>query len=93
MLIEQLLEQMNQMKSSFHEWVNRTETDLGVGTSSNVANESVNGVNVHSEVEQPTHVAKIPIRDDEPYFMSYSNFDIHYDMLSVSVKRINISIS
>lgn len=91
-LIEQLLEQINQMKSSFHKWVDRTETDLGVGTSTEMKNDPVNGVGDITEIEQPTHVAKIPIRDDEPYFMSYANFDIHYDMLSVSVKQIKISI-
>lgn len=80
-LIEQLLEQISQMKTSFHALVESTDPGSKSGTSS----ESVNGVGDHSEVGEPTHVAKIPMRYDESYFVTYSNYGIHYDMLSVSV--------
>lgn len=79
-MIEELLEQINQMKSTFHAWVERTEA----GSSQTHASESSNGVGDHSELEEMTHVAKIPIKEDESYFTTYANLDIHYDMLSVS---------
>lgn len=77
--IEQLLEQINQMKNCFHAYVERS----GNGSKSAAGNshtecqeESENGVQ--------SHVAKIPIYEDESYFMTYAHFDIHYAMLSVS---------
>lgn len=45
---------------------------------------SDNSLNELENLEQ-THVAKIPIKVDESYFMTYAHFDIHYDMLSVSL--------
>lgn len=87
MLIEQLLDQINQMKGSFHAWVERTET--GAKSSGSIempaaANENGENVDHLPENEGPSHVAKIPMYEDESYFMSYAHFDIHYDMLSVS---------
>lgn len=57
------------MKKSFHAWVDRS-TDCPTAEKS-----------LHAE---QTHVAKIPISQDEPYFQTYAHFGIHYDMLSVS---------
>lgn len=83
-LIEQLLDQINQMKTSFHAWVERTGTDANPSGSEQMP-PTVNGEDVNrSEIEEQTHVAKIPIESDESYFMTYAHFDIHYDMLSVS---------
>lgn len=79
-LIEELLEQINQMKSTFHVWVERTEG--GTGSASETAD--------HSETEEMTHVAKIPMKEDESYFVTYANFGIHYDMLSVSLESSRI---
>lgn len=68
-----MLEQINEMKSKFHAWVERTEAEnLDLPASKTV---------------EHTHVAKIPINEDEPYFMTYAHFSIHYDMLSVSSNR------
>lgn len=88
-IIEQLLEQMNQMKISYHALFERTENESLVGsTSQTTINECAeNGFPGDSLVEKQTHVANIPINDDESYFNTYAHFDIHYDMLSVSVKR------
>lgn len=69
------------MKSSFHALVERSDPESKSETSS----ESANGVGDHSEVAEPTHVAKIPMKYDESYFVTYANYGIHYDMLSVSV--------
>lgn len=77
-LIEQLLDQINEMKCNFHAWVERAENGAMCEN-----NTSENEVNSESHVKQ-THVATIPIQEDESYFMSYAHFDIHYDMLSVS---------
>lgn len=83
-LIEQLLEQINQMKTSFHAWVDRTETHANtIGSDDNTLN-TENG----DDAGEQSHVAKIPIRDDDSYFMTYAHFDIHYDMLSVSIIRL-----
>lgn len=83
-LIEQLLDQINQMKSSFHAWVERTETSAKPSGSKQLQPQE-NGEDANSsQIEEQSHVAKIPIRDDESYFMTYAHFDIHYDMLSVS---------
>lgn len=85
-LIEQLLEQINQMKSGFHAWVERTDANAKPSdTDGLLPPPQVNGEDADGEhYEDPTHVAKIPIKDDESYFMSYAHFNIHYDMLSVS---------
>lgn len=83
-LIEQLLDQINQMKTSFHAWVDRTETDANASGSEQMP-PTINGKDANrSEIDEQTHVAKIPIQDDESYFMTYAHFGIHYDMLSVS---------
>lgn len=80
-LIEQLLEQIHQMKSSFHAWVDRTsENDMAESSEEILA--------VPTAVAEQTHVAKIPIKEDQSYFSSYAHFNIHYDMLSVSFLRI-----
>lgn len=78
-IIEQLLDQINQMKTSFHTWVDRTGNGPIPNTSS-----SENEMSDKLEVDEQTHVAKIPIQLDESYFTSYAHFDVHYDMLSVS---------
>lgn len=78
-LIEQLLDQMNQMKSSFHAWVERTANEPADLSENSVVNMPT------AELVEQTHVASIPIDQDEPYFITYSHFDIHYDMLSVSL--------
>lgn len=75
-LIEQLLDQINEMKSSFHAWVDRADQPMTENTADNMS---------VSRSAQPTHVAKIPMNQDESYFMTYAHFDIHYDMLSVSL--------
>lgn len=78
-LIEQLLDQINEMKSNFHDWVERAEN--GDITESSTSQNNVIEV---SDIQEQTHVATIPIQQDESYFMSYAHFDIHFDMLSVS---------
>lgn len=78
-LIEQLVEQIHQMKSSFHAWVDRTSN----GPVNDLTESSGENLPVSTEVAEQTHVAKIPIREDQSYFTSYAHFDIHYDMLSV----------
>lgn len=92
-LIEQLLEQINQMKSGFHAWVERTDANAKPSdTDGLLPPPQVNGEDADGEhYEDPTHVAKIPIKDDESYFMSYAHFNIHYDMLSVSIPTNEIS--
>lgn len=74
-LIEQLLEQINQMKKSFHAWVDQT-----------AANESTSVAENSGKTLEQTHVAAIPISQDESYFASYAHFSIHYDMLSDTVR-------
>lgn len=83
-LVTQLLERINEMKSNFQAWIERTEN----GPESEM-NASGND-DIKTEFQEPTHVARIPILEDESYFITYAHFDIHYDMLSVSVqvKRI-----
>lgn len=78
-LIEQLLEQIHQMKSSFHAWVDRTSNE----PVNDMTESSGKNFSVSTEVAEQTHVAKIPIREDQSYFSSYAHYDIHYDMLSV----------
>lgn len=86
-LIEQLLEQINQMKSGFHAWVERTDTNARPLNSEQLQPPQMNGEDVDdAHDEEPSHVAKIPMKDDESYFMSYAHFNIHYDMLSVSMR-------
>lgn len=86
-LIEQLLEQINQMKSSFHSWVERTDPKTKSSCSEEEQPPLANGEDVDgSQNDEPSHVAKIPMQDDESYFMSYAHFNIHYDMLSVSMR-------
>lgn len=88
-LVEQLLDQIDQMKISFQAWVEREDSG-----SCAISNLKMDTVCVPENEAEPAHsrqegeqsrVAEIPIRDDDSYFMSYANFDIHYDMLSVSV--------
>lgn len=78
-MIEQLLEQITHMKtmmsSNFHEWVDRLEKSSSPSTA--------NGTTEKADSGEKT-VAKIPIEDDESYFVTYAHFDIHYNMLSVS---------
>lgn len=78
-LIEQLLDQIQQMKSSFQAWVDCTETTDKMPPTVN--GDDGNG----SRIEERSTVAKIPVQDDESYFMTYDHFNIHYDMLSVSM--------
>lgn len=80
-LIEQLLDQINEMKCNFHDWIERAEN--GGGCDENTSKEDST---VESETHKQTHVATIPIQEDESYFMSYAHYAIHYDMLSVGVK-------
>lgn len=81
-LIEQLLDQINEMKNSFHALMERTEN--GSASDSKAASQStVNGERCPT-AEERTHVAKIPIAEDESYFMTYAHYDIHFEMLSVS---------
>ncbi|XP_055309220.1 uncharacterized protein LOC129573066 [Sitodiplosis mosellana] len=85
-LIEQLLEQINQMKSGFHEWVDRTANSLTTVAESTERNFPAPAPAPESAVAEQTHVAEIPISQDEPYFIAYSHFGIHFDMLSDSVR-------
>lgn len=82
-LIAQLLEQINDMKSNFHTWVERTEN--GPITDANAPD---NGDN-NTGFQEPTHVARIPIHEDESYFVTYAHFDIHHEMLSVCFNQKN----
>lgn len=77
-LIEQLVDQISKMKVNFHEWVERMENVPAPDASS-----SENAISENAENVERT-VAKIPIEDDESYFVTYAHFDIHYEMLSVS---------
>lgn len=87
-LIEQLLEQINQMKSSFHAWVERTDANAKPSGSEQLQPPQLNGEDVDGQDDERTHVAQIPMKDDESYFMSYAHFNIHYDMLSVSTRMV-----
>lgn len=73
--IEHLIEQINQMRKGFNALIERSETNES--TSETTPDEL-------KDSEQ-THVAKIPMKEDESYFVTYAHFDIHYDMLSVSL--------
>lgn len=74
-LIEQLLDQINQMKSSYHGLLSMVDENGSGGMPT-----TVNG----DEGEQ-SQVAKIRLDDDANYFETYASFHIHYDMLSVSI--------
>lgn len=69
-VIECLAGQIEQMKSSF-----RSLLGAEGETAEAFANE---------RVKPQTFVGEVPIGDDEGYFNTYSHFDIHHDMLSVS---------
>lgn len=75
--IEQLLEQISQMKNSFHTWIDRIENEPNANSSENQNTEN-------PKIKEQSHVANIPIQIDQSYFTSYAHFGIHYDMLSVS---------
>lgn len=70
-IIEHLFHQIEQMKLTFHDLIERTDTN---------AKSSV------ASVPQPS-VGRVPIDDDDrAYFSTYSHYDIHHDMLSDRVR-------
>lgn len=75
-VIEQLQFQISQMQRHFQDWIERTDTKSS-------ASKPDDEQNVEESSAQ-THVAEIPISEDQPYFTAYAHFDIHHTMLSVS---------
>lgn len=70
-VIEHLLQQTKQMKLTFHDLIERTD--------SNVASASA--------TPKVPSVGQVPIAvDDRSYFSTYSHYDIHHDMLSDKVR-------
>lgn len=80
--IEQLLFQITQMQSSFRKWVDQTVDERD--------EEQQPLQNSESSETGPTTVAAIPMNEDQSYFSSYSHFNIHHEMLSVSVHCFTI---
>lgn len=74
--IEQLLFQISQMQGTFRKWVDQAADEKD-------AEQQPEQNGEHSETG-PTTVAAIPMYADQSYFSSYSHFDIHHEMLSVS---------
>lgn len=70
--IEQLLFQISQMQGTFRKWVDEKDEEQ---------HPEQNG---ESSETGPTTVAAIPMNEDQSYFSSYSHFNIHHEMLSVS---------
>lgn len=69
-VIEHLLHQIEQMKISFHSLIERTDT---------------NAKNNPTLQRGATCVGQVPLlHDDQAYFSTYSHYDVHHDMLSVS---------
>lgn len=77
--IEQLLFQISQMQGTFKKWIDHDGTDDGK------MEEQQPQQNGERSENGPTTVATIPMNQDQSYFSSYSHFDIHHEMLSVSV--------
>lgn len=75
-VIEQLKFQISQMQKHFQDLIERTDTK-----SIQSSPDDENG----DESTPQTHVAEIPIGQDQPYFSGYAHFDIHHQMLSVSI--------
>lgn len=84
-IIEHLTYQMEQMRNSYRFLIEQSD--------SNVNNKTVNSP-LHKQmrldqIQLQTHVAEVAPEDDEGYFSTYAHFDIHHDMLSVSVLLLN----
>lgn len=74
-VIEHLFHQIEQMKVSFHSLIDRTDTNVKNNASANAA----------TLLRGATCVGQVPIlQDDQAYFSTYSHYDVHHDMLSVS---------
>lgn len=71
-LLEHLIGQIEQMKTSYHGLIERT-----------TSNDGPTGSQLDADILQ-TYVGQVPVKDDEGYFTTYAHFDIHHDMLSVS---------
>lgn len=71
-LLGEAIQQIGQMKASYRSLLDRIDNKT----------DSSNG-NV-SENEMPKNVAGVSVQDDEGYFNTYSHYEIHHDMLSVS---------
>lgn len=65
------------MQSSFRKWVDQTADSTD--------GDQQPGQNAENPETGPTTVATIPMNEDQSYFSSYSHFDIHHEMLSVSL--------
>lgn len=72
-LLEHLIGQIEKMKTSYQELIERTETSNGPTTV---------GLSSDATIVQ-TCVGQVPVKEDEGYFNTYAHFDIHHDMLSV----------
>lgn len=70
-VIEHLFQQIEQMKISFHYLIERSDSNAKGNTTGLLLG--------------PACVGQVPIVDDDrAYFSTYSHYDIHHDMLSVS---------
>ncbi|XP_031623582.1 protein arginine N-methyltransferase 1 [Contarinia nasturtii] len=78
--IEHLVDQISEMKKCFEAWIERcSETNGSKSDFSQLTHDL-------PENTEQTHVAKIPIKVDESYFMTYAHYGIHYEMLSDTVR-------
>lgn len=82
--IEHLLEQMNDMRATFHALIDRNEVKQNADGSSKTQNENSGKESPENSLLMPTNVAAIPMFQDQSYFETYAHFNIHHDMLSVS---------
>lgn len=69
--LEQAVEDIEKMKKTFHNLVEKTETKTK---------------QLNSDGTEQECVGNLSLEDDEGYFNSYSHFGIHHDMLSDAVR-------
>lgn len=72
-IIEQLQFQISEMQKHYQDWIENVDKKYNDKESEENLNEP-----------NKTHVANIPICEDQSYFASYAHFHIHHEMLSVS---------
>lgn len=75
--IEQLQLQISELQKHFLNWID-------------ISDKNTSDSEEKLDELSKTHVAEIPIDEDQSYFASYAHFHIHHEMLSVS-KFINIA--
>lgn len=70
------------MQKHFQDWVEHDDNKATVTESNGDPDES-----------SITHVAEIPMDEDQSYFASYAHFHIHHEMLSVSRNIVELIIN